>query len=114
MDRLITADKRPAIYCVDHIGLRHVKTGVYDMAELKKPIFWFLEQYCRETVYMDLTEVRAVAADSRLAAVFATAEGTPLLHMDEVGYNFWGEPVLMSKEYYMDGILKHTVMRKKI
>lgn len=63
---------------------------------------------------MDLTEVRAVAADSRLAAVFATAEGTPLLHMDEVGYNFWGEPVLMSKEYYMDGILKHTVMRKKI
>ena len=114
VDRLITADKRPAIYCVDHIGLRHVKTGVYDMAELKKPIFWFLEQYCRETVYMDLTEVRAVAADSRLAAVFATAEGTPLLHMDEVGYNFWGEPILMSKEYYMDGILKHTVMRKKI
>ena len=109
-----TADRKPAIYCVDHIGLRHVKTGFYEMAELKKPIFWFLEQYCKETVYMDLTEVRAVAADSRLAAVFNTAEGTPLLHMDEVGYNFWGEPILMSKEYYMDGILKHTVMRKKI
>ena len=54
---------------------------------------------------MDLTEVRAVAADSRLAAVFNTAEGTPLLHMDEVGYNFWGEPILMSKEYYMDCLL---------
>lgn len=39
VDRLITADRRPAIYCVDHIGLRHVKTGFYEMAELKKPIF---------------------------------------------------------------------------
>ncbi|MBS6956245.1 MAG: GntR family transcriptional regulator [Enterocloster asparagiformis] len=112
--RLITADDKPAIYCVDHIGLRHLKTEDYDVAELEKPIFWFLEQYCKETVYMDLTEVRAVAADSGMAAIFSTAEGTPLLHMDEVGYNFGGEPVLMSKEYYMDGILKHTVMRKKI
>ena len=31
VDRLITADRRPAIYCVDHIGLRHVKTGFYEM-----------------------------------------------------------------------------------
>lgn len=114
VSRLITADKMPAIYCVDHIGLRHLKTDDCDLDELKKPIFYFLEKYCGETVYMDLTEVRAVAADEHLAKVFQTSTGTPLLFMDEVGYNFGGEPVLMSKEYYMDGILKHTVMRKKI
>ncbi len=112
--RLITADGMPAIYCVDSIGLRHVKKHNYDVSELEKPIFWFLEQYCKETVYMDLTEVSAVAADSGLADIFDTNEGTPLLFMDEVGYNFQGEPVLMSKEYYMNGILKHMVLRKKI
>ena len=107
----------------NEIDLKVVE-NVYEVADIEPALMDFADQgydemcirdrYCKETVYMDLTEVRAVAADSRLAAVFNTAEGTPLLHMDEVGYNFWGEPILMSKEYYMDGILKHTVMRKKI
>ena len=63
---------------------------------------------------MDLTEVRAVASDETLSGIFKIDQGTPVLYMDEVGYNFRGEPVLMSKEYYMDGILQHKVLRKKI
>ncbi|MCB7318277.1 GntR family transcriptional regulator [Lacrimispora sp. 210928-DFI.3.58] len=112
--RLISADGRPAIYCVDQIGMRHLKTESYDIKELEKPIFCFLEKYCGESVYMDLTEVRAVASDETLSGIFKIDQGTPVLYMDEVGYNFRGEPVLMSKEYYMDGILQHKVLRKKI
>ena len=40
--------------------------------------------------------------------------GSPLLHMDETGYDFWGRPVLHSMEYYRDRALRHTVLRKKI
>ena len=40
--------------------------------------------------------------------------GTPLLHMEEVDFDLEGTPVLFSDEYYADGIIKHTVMRKKL
>lgn len=112
--RLITADGKPAIYCIDYIGVCHVKTEDYDAEELKKPIFYFLEQYCGEIVAMDLTEVRAVAADEKLSEILKVSQGAPILFMDETGYNFYGSPVLMSKEYYVDGILKHMVMRRKM
>ena len=34
--------------------------------------------------------------------------------MDEVDYDMDGNPVLYSIEYYVDGIIRHTVMRKKL
>lgn len=112
--RMITADKKPAIYCVDHIAKKLLKETDYDTEELKKPIFHFLRKYCHVDVYMDLTEVRAVGANKTVADFFDIAEGYPLLYMDEVGYVFKGQPVLYSQEYYMDGILKHMMLRKKI
>ncbi|MBQ1501569.1 MAG: UTRA domain-containing protein, partial [Firmicutes bacterium] len=62
---------------------------------------------------MDLTEIRPAAADKELAAIFKVEVGTPLLFMDEVDYDIKGRPILCSYEYYVDGIIKHTVMRKK-
>ena len=63
---------------------------------------------------MDLTDVRAVVADARLAEIFQISVGSPLLNMDEVDYDVDGRPVLCSDEYFADGIFRHTVMRKKL
>lgn len=112
--RVITADEKPAIYCIDHIAKKLLKETDYDIEELRKPIFNFLRKYCHVDVYLDLTEVRAVGADKTVADLFKIAEGYPLLYMDEVGYAFKGQPVLYSQEYYMDGILNHMMLRKKI
>ncbi len=113
-ERLITADGKPAIYCTDYIGVHLIRNENYDESLLKKPIFVFLEQECQTIVSMDVTEVSAVVADEQLGEVFRVAPGTPLLYMDEVGYEFFGSPVLYSKEYYVNDILHHTVIRKKI
>ena len=40
--------------------------------------------------------------------------GTPLLNMEEVDYDIDGRPVFCSSEYFVDGIFRHTVMRKKL
>ena len=37
-----------------------------------------------------------------------------LLYLDERGYNFQGEVILRSREYYREGMLHHTILRKKI
>lgn len=112
--RLITADGEPAIYCVDMFSKQLLIDQEYDPEVLRRPVFEFLEKYCRTEVYMDLTEVRAVEADRELAEALQVRRGSALLYMNEVGYDFWGHPVLHSLEYYRDRALRHTVLRKKI
>lgn len=112
--RMITADEKPAILCTDYIAKKLLKERKYNAEELKLPIFHFLSKYCHVEVYMDLTEIKAIGANETVAGFFNIAVGSPLLYMDEVGYNFKGSPVLYSQEYYMDGIFKHMMLRKKI
>ena len=111
--RLCTADGRPAIYCEDVVE-KSLAKGSYTIKDLKLPIFHFLQQFCGIYPYLDLTDVRPAVADAALAEIFQVPMGTPLLNMDEVDYDIDGHPVFCSNEYFVDGIFRHTVMRKKL
>lgn len=114
VSRLVKADGKPAIFCDDYVSFKIVQDYSYQREDLEKPIFHFLKKFCHTEVYMDLTMIRPVLADERLSKLLSIPVGSPLLHMDEVGYDIDGRRVLYSDEYYADGILKHTVLRKKI
>lgn len=111
--RLCTADGMPAIYCEDMVSKSLVKAD-YTADDLNQPIFHFLHQSCGVYPYLDLAEIRAVAADGVLAEIFQIPAGTPLLNMDEVDYDIDGNPVFCSMEYFADGYFRHAVMRKKL
>ena len=113
ISRLCTADGRPAIYCEDLVEKAKIRRSYTD-AELRQPIFGFLQKVCGLSSYLDLTDLRPVAAGGDLAEVFQVPEGTPLLSMDEVDYDIDGAPVFVSREYFADGIFRHTVLRKKL
>lgn len=112
--RVITADEQPAIYCIDSFAKSLIIDNDFDEEDLRKPIFDFLKKKCNTEVFMDLTEVKALPAENEVASCFQVPSGTPLIFMDEVGYNFKGVPVLHSSEYYNNGIITHMVLRKKI
>ena len=111
--RLCTADGKPAIYCEDVVEKALAK-GNYTIQDFKLPIFHFLQRFCGIYPYLDLTDVRPAAADAALAEIFQVPMGTPLLNMEEVDYDIDGRPVFCSSEYFVDGIFRHTVMRKKL
>ena len=111
--RLCTADGRPAIYCED-VFEKSLIQDAYSEEELKLPIFHFLQQHCGVYPYLDLTDLRAVAADEKLARVLEVPAGAPLLYMEEVDYDIDGKPVFSSTEYFADEIFRHTVLRKKL
>jgi len=113
VSRLCTADGKPAIYCEDVVELAQVRSG-YTEADCKLPIFHFLQKYCNIYPYMDLADVRPAAADEHLAEIFGVPVGTPLLNMEEVDFDIEGKPVFCSSEYFIDGVFRHTVMRKKL
>ena len=111
--RLCTADGVPAIYCEDVVDKSLVQAE-YTESDLKQPIFHFLQEFCGVYPYLDLADIRAVAADAALAEIFRIPVGTPLLNMDEVDYDIDGNPVFCSMEYFADGYFRHAVMRKKL
>lgn len=111
--RLCTADGRPAIYCEDLVERSRLRRPYTD-AELRQPIFDFLQSVCGISSYLDLTDLRPVTADTFLADTFQVPVGTPLLNMDEVDYDIEGVPIFASREYFADGIFRHTVLRKKL
>ena len=113
VSRLCTADDRPAIYCEDIIEKALVREHYTD-EDLKQPIFHFLQTVCGIYPYLDLTDLRPVVADAALAEIFQIPVGSPLLNMEEVDYDIDGNPVFCSSEYFVDGIFRHTVLRKKL
>lgn len=113
VSRLCTADGKPAIYCEDVIE-KSLAQGSYTINDLKLPIFHFLQKFCGIFPYLDLTDLRPAVADANLAEIFQVPMGTPLLNMDEVDFDIDGKPVFCSNEYFVDGIFRLTVMRKKL
>lgn len=111
--RLIGADGKPAIYCEDYIPTALIKRKDYAEADLQRPIFSFLKQFCALEPHMDLTEVRPAVADAPLSKIFCVPEGTPLLYLDELDYDKEGMPMLYSPQYYVGGVIQHTLLRMK-
>jgi len=111
--RLCTADGRPAIYCEDVIPQELIKSP-FDLDDFKSPIFSFLQGRCGISAYLDITDIRPIVADAALAEVFHIRTGDPLLNMEEVDFDHNGKPVFYSNQYFVDGVFRHTVMRKKL
>ena len=111
--RTCTADGKPAIYCEDVVEACLVK-GSYKDEDLQLPIFYFLQHYCGVQACQDLTELHPVLADEKLAQALRVPVGSPLLNMEEVDYDIDNRPILYSRQYYVDGIFHHTVLRKKL
>lgn len=114
VERLILANGNPAIYCIDHIPLNLIVDTSYTLSDLEPPIFEFLERYCHRSVEMDLTQIAPFLTNQHLASVLEISEGTPILYLDELGYDINQKPVLWSKEFYAPGIFEFTVLRRKV
>ena len=110
---LCTADGTPVIYCENYVERARIRTA-YTQEDFDHPIFYFLKKCCGIVPYMDLTNLRAISADDELAWLLGIRERDAVLCMEEVDYDVEGRPVFCALEYFRDGVLSHTVMRKKL
>lgn len=113
IEKVCTADGRPAIYCEDILPRAMLKQQVPAEA-MNRPIFEVLQQYCGTSAYLDLTELHAVVADEALAAQLRLAVGTPVLRLDEVDYDIEGKPVFYSRQFFVEGLIRFTILHKKL
>ena len=114
MSKLVTADGKPAIFCVDYVAFSIIRNFNYNREDLTLPIFHFLSNFCDTDVAMDLTVVKPILSDTFLSEMLQITEGTPLLLMEEQAYNIENKIVMYSEEYYAEGFFEQTILRKKI
>ena len=111
--KLVTADGRGAIFCQDIIDCASIRDHCYPEDVFVQPVFYFLQRFCGLTPLMDVTSVRAVAAEKDVAEILGVEPGSPLLYMDEVDYDRDGAPILYARQFYVDGVVRHSLVRKK-
>ena len=112
--KAVSADGKPAVMCFDYIAHRYVMDHDYTLEDLKEPVFNFLEKNCHKKIYMSMSDVSAKTAGSEQAELFDVPCQTALLSLGEVGYDLFGKPCLYSEIFYVEGVLKMSILRKKI
>jgi len=111
--RVCTADGKPAIYCEDVFEKKLIKEE-YSLKDFEPPIFHFLKKCCYIEAYMDLTQLNAVSADEKVSKILDIAIGSPLLNMEELDYDIYGNIVFYSSQYFVNEYFEQTVLRKKL
>ena len=114
VERLIAADREPAVLCRDYFTKALLEGADYAEEDLTIPVYHFLREVCGKDVHLDLAEIDAVAADGSLAEAMRIEPGVPLLTIDEVGYDVLGRPLTYSREYVAGDRIRHTVLQKRL
>lgn len=111
--KLCTADKKPAIYCEDLFDASLLRTPVTEQA-LRAPVFQLLQDNCRLNCFMDIARLLPVVADAELAEILHIAPGTPVMYIEEVDYDVDGNPILLSRQYFVSDYFQHNIIRKRL
>ena len=112
--RLILGDNVPAIYCIDYLPVKFLKTDQYTKEDLEENFFRFVDRFCGIQIETNLAEIRAIPVPKEVSDAMEIPEGSTLLYIGEVGYDMRSNPILYSEEYFVDGMIRHTIVRKKI
>lgn len=114
LTKVITADERPAIFCVDHIAFSKIKNIDYTYEDLALPVFLFLERFCETDIVINMAELSPIVADEYLSKMLQIQEGDPVLQLDNQAFDIDNNLIMYSRESYADGFFSHTVLRKQI
>jgi GntR family transcriptional regulator len=119
IEKVFLADGDPIIYCINHIpewvfqdafsGDEVFKPG------LTEPILEFLEQKCGQSIAYYVSSVRAdILKNCNIPKVFKKLDPlTPVLVIDEIGYNRDEQPVHQSIEFHPGNRMNFKLIRSR-
>lgn len=102
--KIFTADGEPTVYCVNHIAASlfgdTVAEEVIQEPQIIEPLYDFLEQRCNERVEYHIANIRPEIVRNLHFPTLSLPANTPVLIIEEVGYNASERPIWHSFEYY--------------
>ncbi len=97
--RTFEADGEPVIVTTNVLPAALLR-GDVDPADGRLPIHQFMHRYCQEQIVYAVTDIEAVPAEERFAAMFARPITQPLLKLIETFYSRNNEPLVSGLSYY--------------
>lgn len=88
--------------------------GIYEPAELARPIYDFLDDHARQRLAYYVTDIVPLTAEGETAALLKIESGTPLSSFDETGYNESNEPIVKAYSYFRDDLLRLRLLRRRV
>lgn len=119
IEKVFLADGDPIIYCINHIPewvFREAFPGeAVFMPGLTEPILEFLEQKCGQSIAYYLSSVRAdILKNCCVPKIFKKMEAnTPVLVIDEIGFNRDEQPVHQSIEFHPGNRMNFKLIRSR-
>ena len=113
VNKLCTANKNPAIYCEDMFDASLILSPANDQ-KLRAPIFQLLQENCRLNCFMDIARLLPITADENISRILNIPVGTPLMYIEEVDYDVDGNPILFSRQYFVNDYFQYNILRKRL
>jgi GntR family transcriptional regulator len=119
IEKVFLADGDPIIYCINHIPRWVFQDAFRDdqvmEPGLTEPILDFLEEKCGQSVAYYVSSVRAdMLKTSAIPKVFKNLDPlTPVLVIDEMGFNRDEQPVHQSIEYHPGNRMNFKLIRSR-
>jgi GntR family transcriptional regulator len=114
---LFSADEEPVIYCVNTIPCRVLPAEVAEQIladpATSEPIYDFLSQCCQQHVEFSRAKLWPEMARSGGIPEDLIDPMTPVLVIEEIGYNAADQPVFHSLEYYPGRIMRFELIRRR-
>jgi len=115
---VFSADGIPVIYCVNTIALAVLSAARADelIANPAKsePIYEYLERECGQRIEFHVASIWPELAQSCGMREMICEPLTPVLVLDETGYNVARQPVLHSMEYYPGHFMRFDLVRRRM
>ncbi len=112
IQKLFRANDQPVIFTHTIIPTHLIKQ-TYTTADLLKPTYNFLPNFCGETLAYFLTDiVPLIATDALTEKLGLPATPTPLLSFEEMGYNQDNQLVAKAASYFRDDLLRLRLIRR--
>jgi GntR family transcriptional regulator len=114
-EKIFFADGEPVIYCVNTIPIWVFSDGIVkeidQEPEITEPLFDFLEIRCGQRVDYHIASIQASTVAACDFPDMPQAPNTPVLVIEEVGYNADEHPVWHSYEFYPGNHMSFDLIR---
>lgn len=109
--KVFSASGQRAIYVTENVPIRLIREP-YDEAELRNPIFDFINQRCHTRVRYIISGIIPTVANEELAHLLDIQAGSAVLCFDEVFYNMRNKPLGQASVYFRDPLIRFHALRR--
>jgi GntR family transcriptional regulator len=115
-DRLFLASEKPLIHSKTVVPLDIIKSvDAHELVKQQAPtpgsVYEFIENCCGAVVDHQICEIRSVSATHELSTLLACQKESPLLRLDEVGYNIEQKPLFMAINHFRGDVVSFRQLR---